>query len=281
MSNLTKAGIRAFLANKEGYIKKSPINVAKAMWKKSPKHSLPRNKADLEKDLKQIKEVQSFMRQAKRIEDFQNEDNIMEIYDKIIQEKNKPRKRLYFDIEVSANVVYAWHIGNKVDIRPDAIIKERAVICVCYKWEGQDKVYSLQWNKGDDSEMLAKFAKIIDSADEVVTQNGDNFDIKWLRTRCIYHGISISPKFNSIDTLKMARGGFKFNSNKLDYMGQYLGLGKKIKTDYDLWKDITLNNSKEAMNKMVEYCKQDVNLLEKVYKKLQNFSPVKKFKYKN
>jgi len=124
-----------------------------------------------------------------------------------------------------------------------------------------------------------KFSKIINTADEVITQNGDAFDIKWLRARCIYHDIEVSPKFNSIDTLKMARSGFKFNSNKLDYMGQYLNLGKKIKTDYGLWKDIMLNNSRTAMDKMVEYCKQDVNLLEQVYNKLKKFCPEKKFKY--
>ena len=78
-------------------------------------------------------------------------------------------------------------------------------------------------------------------------------------------------KFNSIDTLKMARAGFKFNSNKLDYMGDYLGLGQKIKTEFNLWKDITLKNCPIAMNKMVKYCKRDVTLLEEVYNKLQPY----------
>lgn len=190
------------------------------------------------------------------------------------------RKRLFFDLEVSANIVFSWRIGRDVSLSPDDIIQERAIMCVCWKWEGSDEVHSLEWNKGDDKNLLTKFAKIIDGADEVLTQNGDAFDIKWLRARCIYHDIPVSPKFNSIDTLKMARSGFKFNSNKLDYMGEFLGVGKKIKTEYNLWKDITLNNCKVSMDKMVTYCKQDVVLLEKVYKKLQPFVPVKKFKYK-
>ncbi len=192
---------------------------------------------------------------------------------------NKPKRKLFFDLEVSANIVFSWRIGRDISLSPDDIIKERAIICVCYKWEGDDRVHSIEWNKGDDKDLLVKFSKIINTADEVITQNGDAFDIKWLRARCIYHDIPVSPKFNSIDTLKMARSGFKFNSNKLDYMGQYLNLGKKIKTDYGLWKDIMLNNSRTAMDKMVEYCKQDVNLLEQVYNKLKKFCPEKKFKY--
>lgn len=190
------------------------------------------------------------------------------------------RKRLFFDIETSANIVFSWRIGRDVMLQTHDIIQERAIICICWKWEGDATVHSLEWNKGCDKKLLKDFCKIIDGADEVVTQNGDAFDIKWVRGRAIKHGIQLSPKFNSIDTLKMARAGFKFNSNKLDYMGHYLGIGQKIKTEFNLWKDITLSNCPKAMGKMVKYCKRDVTLLEDVYNKLQPYCPVKKFKYK-
>lgn len=197
----------------------------------------------------------------------------------ITLKRDKPKRRLFFDLEVSANIVFSWRIGRDVTLSPDDIIKERAIICVCYKWEGDSTVHSIEWNKGDDRDLLVKFSKIINTADEVITQNGDSFDIKWLRARCIYHDIPVSAKFNSIDTLKMARAGFKFNSNKLDYMAKFLGVGGKIETTYGLWKDIILNNDRIAMNKMVSYCKNDVVILEKVYNRLQKFVPVKKFKY--
>lgn len=277
---MIKKDIEKFLLSKKGYIKKSPLLVAKAIWKGSDKHTLPKSKAEVTKELEQIKEVQQAIRIAMGEQTSDKDKAIMDTYAQVIAEKNRPKRRLFFDLEVSANIVFSWRIGHNIDLSPDNIIQERAIICACYKWEGETKVHSLKWDKGDDKELLEKFAKIIDSADEVITQNGDAFDIKWLRTRCIYHGIPVSPKFNSIDTLKMARAGFKFNSNKLDYMGQYLSLGKKIKTEYNLWKEIMLNNNSDSMKKMVDYCKQDVNLLESVYQKLQAFSPVKKFKYR-
>lgn len=276
---MTKKDIEKFLLEKRGYIKKSPLNVATAMWKLSSK-TLPKSNSEVEKELEQIKDVQQALRVAITAEPNEALQNIAKTYAKIIEEKERPKRRLFFDLEVSANIVFSWRIGRDIDLSPDNIIQERAIICACYKWEGEDKVHSLKWDKGCDKDLLMKFAKIIDSADEVITQNGDSFDIKWLRTRCIYHGVPVSPKFNSIDTLKMARAGFKFNSNRLDYMGGFLSLGKKIKTEYNLWKDITLNNNKEAMVKMIDYCKQDVNLLEQVYKKLQPYCPPKKFKYK-
>lgn len=258
----------------------SPLEVAKAIWKSSTKHSMPKTKEEIQKELKQIGDIQIVMRQAKKEETSEEDKKLLSIYRGILEAKNRPKKRLFFDLEVSPNIVLSWNVGREISLSPDDIIHERAIICACYKWEGSDKVHSIEWKKGDDKDLLVKFARIIDSADEVITQNGDSFDIKWLRARCIYHKIEISPKFNSIDTLKMARAGFKFNSNKLDYMGQFLGIGKKIKTEYNLWKDITLNNSKPAMKKMVTYCKKDVTLLEEVYKRLQPYCPPKKFKYR-
>lgn len=181
-------------------------------------------------------------------------------------------KRLYIDLEVSPNIGLFWRTGYKLNISPDDIIQERAIICVCYKWEGDNQINSMKWNKGDDKELVTKFSKILLQADEIVAHNGDKFDIKWLRTRCLYHGIPCPPDLKTVDTLKLAKSNMLFNSNKLDYIGQFLGLGNKLKTNYSLWKEILLNNSKKAMDEMVEYCKRDVQLLEEVHHKLINYS---------
>lgn len=277
---ISKKEIEAFLLSKRGYLKKGPRNVAIAIWRKSSKHNIPKSKEELNRELDMIREIQSNLRLAKTTINTKEEDAVINAYNLILAEKNRPKKRLFFDLETSPNIVLSWRIGRDISLSHDDILQERAIICVGYKWEGDDKTYAIEWKKGDDKELLEKFSKIINSADEIITQNGDSFDIKWLRTRCIIHDIPVSNKFNSIDTLKMARAGFKFNCNKLDYMGKILGLGGKIETTYDLWKGIVLNNDKQAMDKMVEYCKMDVIRLEQIYNKLQKFSPVKKFKYK-
>jgi len=186
------------------------------------------------------------------------------------------RKRLYFDIEVSANVGLFWQSGYKLQIGTENIIKERAVICICYKWEEDKDVYYLHWDrKQDDKKLLQEFIKVANEADELVGHNGDKFDLAWIRTRCLLHRIEMFPQYNTIDTLKIARSKFRFNSNRLDYIGKFLGLGQKIHTDFNLWKDIMLNNDKEALDKMIDYCIQDVVLLEKVHKELNNHIPAK------
>lgn len=179
------------------------------------------------------------------------------------------RKRLFFDIEVSANIGLFWQSGFKLNIGPESIIKERAIICICYKWEDSKEVESLEWDsKQCDKKMLQKFIKIANTADEIVGHNGDKFDLAWIRTRCLFHRIDMFPTYTTIDTLKISRSKFKFNSNKLDYIAKFLGVGEKIKTDYGMWKDIMLNKCKVSMSKMVKYCKMDVVVLEKVYKEL-------------
>lgn len=186
--------------------------------------------------------------------------------------KDKP-KRLFFDIEVSFNVVATWNIGYNLSISHENILKERAIICICYKWEDDSKVCYLKWNNGDDKQILKKFIGILNSADEIVGHNSDRFDLKWLRTRCIYHNIPMFPDYHSIDTLKLSRSGFKFNSNRLDYIGGYLGVGRKLKNEgFELWKNIVLSNSSKSMLKMIKYCSQDVKLLEKVFKKLNSYT---------
>jgi len=185
-------------------------------------------------------------------------------------------KRLFFDIETSPNIGMFWTAGYRQTINPDNIIKERAIICICYKWEDDEKIYSLTWDKDqNDKKMLEQFIQIANEADELVGHNGDKYDLAWIRTRCLFHGIPMFPNYVTIDTLKQARSKFKFNSNKLDYIGKFLGLGEKIHTSFDLWKNIVLDKDKQALEDMVTYCKGDVELLEKIYHKMSSYFPHK------
>jgi uncharacterized protein YprB with RNaseH-like and TPR domain len=179
------------------------------------------------------------------------------------------RRRLFFDIETSPNIGLFWEAGYKKNITTDNIIRERAIICICYKWEDEKEVYALQWDaKQNDKRMLEQFVKVANTANELVGHNGDKFDLAWIRTRCLFHGIDMFPNYQTIDTLKVARSKFRFQSNRLNYIAEFLGLGGKIKTEFNLWKDILLNKDKVAMEKMIKYCKKDVSLLEEVYKLL-------------
>jgi len=85
--------------------------------------------------------------------------------------KGSKFKRLFFDIETSYNIVSSWNVGYELNISPDNIIKERAIICICYKWEDESKIHELHWDKGDDKQMLIKYSNIINGADEIIGHN--------------------------------------------------------------------------------------------------------------
>lgn len=185
-------------------------------------------------------------------------------------------KRLFFDIETSPNIGLFWSAGYKLNISYDNIIKERAIICICYKWAGEKKIHSLTWDKNqNDNSLLTSFIKIANTADELIGHNGDKFDLPWIRTRCLFHRIPAFPMYDTIDTLKSARSKFRFNSNRLDYIADFLGIGRKKHTEYNLWKRIVLNKDAKALEYMVSYCKHDVDLLEKIYNTMSSYIPSK------
>jgi hypothetical protein len=179
-------------------------------------------------------------------------------------------RRVFWDIETSPNICYTWRIGGKIYLAPHTIIKERAIICICWKWEGQKKVHHLTWSDGDDAYMLAQFANVIERADEMVAHNGDKFDLRWFNARNLMNNLDPVPAPKTIDTYKIAKKNFELNSYRLDYLAKMLlGIGK-IKTDFDLWKGV-MDGNKSAMSKMVKYCKRDVELLELVWQKLRDY----------
>jgi hypothetical protein len=187
------------------------------------------------------------------------------------------RKRMFFDIETSPNIGIFWRAGYNLTITPYDIIQERAIICVSWKWENEDKIHTLTWDKNHcDKKLLKDFIKELEKADEAIAHNGDRFDIKWIRTRAIKHGIDMHHTYNTIDTLKLSKSGFNFNSNRLDYIAQYLGVGKKLETGgLDLWKKVCLEKCTDSLKKMVDYCEQDVRVLELVFQKLNPYTKPK------
>lgn len=181
-------------------------------------------------------------------------------------------KRLFYDIETSPMVVYSWRIGYKLSLSHDNIINDWKVICISYKWEDEDKVYNLKWDKNQcDKKIIEKFVKVLDEADEIVAHNGDRFDIKKLRTRAILHRIPMKPNYRSLDTLKKAKSHLSFNSNGLNSIAKDLGVGEKLAhTGFKMWVDV-LNKDKEALKMMCDYCNVDVVVLEDVYHALQSY----------
>jgi hypothetical protein len=108
----------------------------------------------------------------------------------------------------------------------------------------------------------------LDEADVVMHYYGSRFDIPTLNKEFVMHGMTPPAPYKEIDLLNTVKNKFKFTSNKLDYVCQKLGLGKKHDTDFQLWVDC-MNKDPKAWKIMERYNRQDVLLLEKLYDRLR------------
>jgi hypothetical protein len=183
--------------------------------------------------------------------------------------------RLFWDIETSPNIGFFWRPGYKISLSHDNIIQERAIICICYKWENENKVHELVWDDGCDKQLCKDFMEVMELADEMVAHNGDRFDMKWFRGRCLKHELGVPKEVTTVDTLKLTRAKFELNSYRLDYIANYLLGEGKIETKFGLWKDIVLNKCEKSMKYMVRYCKRDVKILQAVYNYISCYTKMK------
>ena len=190
----------------------------------------------------------------------------------------KEHKRLTFDIETSPCKGWFWTCGYDLNIPHTNITEEAAIICVSWKFQGERKLHHLSWDKNhDDKTLLEKFIPIMESADEVIGHNHDQFDIKWLRTRCLFHGLDMPPDFITIDTCKDAKKYFRFNSNSLSYISKYLNLrNQKLSTEgKDLWKKVVFEDDTKALVEMIKYCDGDVLATEELFERMAPYVKTK------
>jgi len=190
-----------------------------------------------------------------------------------LSKSQRPHKRLFFDIETSYLLCRLWRVGKVNWVDANNIKEDKKIICISYKWAYEDTVHTLKWDeKQNDKKLIKDFIKVLGEADEIIAHNGDRFDIKEIRTRAIKQGLLMFPRYRTLDTLKKARSKFNFHSNRLDYLGEFLSVGRKLEHEgFQLWIDIVEHKKKKALDKMVKYCEQDVILLEDVFTALNPY----------
>lgn len=182
---------------------------------------------------------------------------------------------LLFDIENSPSKAYIWQ-SKTLYVPNDMIFEEWYMLCWGAKWLGDKNIMSsalcdfkgYDKNKTNDYHIVKALWELLNEADVVVAHNAVNFDVKKANARFIHHGLPPPSPFKIVDTLLISKSKFKFTSNKLDYLGKNLGIGRKKETaGIALW-ERCMAGDRKSWHDMVSYCKNDVLLLERLYKKL-------------
>lgn len=190
---------------------------------------------------------------------------------------NKKPRILLYDIENSPNLGTYFQLYKEGNIVWK--VKDWYFLSFSWKWLGESKTYvkSLPDYKlykkepENDRELIKDLWKLFDEADIIIGHNSNAFDNKKSNARFIYHGLPSPSPYKQVDTKLVAKRYFSFDSNKLNDLGKYLGLGEKLETGgYDLWRKC-MSGDKKSWAKMCAYNKQDVILLEQVYLKLRGW----------
>lgn len=176
-------------------------------------------------------------------------------------------KTLLLDIETSPNTAFVWGLWDQ-NIAIKQLIESSRILCFSAKWLGEDKItFDAEWVSGTKG-MLENIHKLMDDADAIITYNGNRFDIPTLNREFLTYGFTPPSPAKQIDLFLTAKKAFKFASNKLDYIAQQLGVGKKPETSFELWVGC-MNGNKEDQHNMEIYNKNDVVILEGVYNQLK------------
>lgn len=202
----------------------------------------------------------------------------MGLEDQVIDEmtRKKSAKILSFDIETSPIVAYTW--GPKWETSLIEFIDHSQILSYSAKWldgkqvtRGQDDTRGYKPGKLNDKQLVKELHDLFSEADILVAHNGKQFDIKTVNARFLAYDLPPPEPYKVVDTKTEAKKVLRLPSNKLDDIGAYFGLGRKmVHTGFELWKGCMAGDPK-SWNDMKKYNAQDVVLLEKIYTKLRGF----------
>ncbi len=191
-------------------------------------------------------------------------------------------RMLTFDIETRPHTGAVWGKWEQNVIWWESY---GGIISIAWKWSDEKRTHvrglpdypGYKVGKEDDKPLLEEFCTLAEEADVFIYQNGDRFDLTTINARLIFHRMTPMRPRQTIDTLKIFRKYFKFPANNLDEVCEYLGIGRKVRTDKNLWKDC-LNKSLDekvrmrAWAYMKKYNSHDVELTEEVCKLVLPFA---------
>lgn len=120
-----------------------------------------------------------------------------------------------------------------------------------------------------DKEILTKFVDMFNKYDIIVHFNGKWFDMAFLNTRLLKHGLKILPDVKQVDIYQVARKHIKTRSKRLDAIKEFLEVDTDVTGhDWEYWQ-MAGARVKEGLDYVVDHCKRDVERLRIVTHKVK------------
>lgn len=188
--------------------------------------------------------------------------------------KKSGLKVLILDIETLPMEAYVWGMWNQ-NPGLEMIKQHTTILSWAAKWLGapEDTVMYRDQRHAkdirDDKEILIPLRALLEEAEAVITQNGVRFDLPKINYRFAVNKIKPYPEPKNIDTLKIAKSVFGFDSNKLQHLTdlfcvKYKKLDHKKYPGFSMWK-ACMQGKLDAYKELEQYNKYDILSLEELY----------------
>jgi len=157
------------------------------------------------------------------------------------------------------------------------------ILCVGYKevGKGRPTVISIaDYETADrnplkaEKRLLKDLSEVLLDADAWVFQFGKFYDLPFVNSRLLYHGMPTLPtNFPHVDTWRVAKNNLKLRNNRLITISEFLGTkDEKNPIRGEQWIR-ALAGHKPSLNYIIEHCRLDVLVLEEVYTRLRALIP--------
>lgn len=185
---------------------------------------------------------------------------------------------LYLDIELSKSLYFNY--GARVYssyLNADDLYKPRYIICWSASYLGSNTVWndcvtSAEAQGWTDARILPRLRELMDAADILAGHNIDAFDIKHINARLLLNGLEPVTGKKTLDTLKIARQKFAFESNRLGNISEALGFRPKDDIRNADWLKIVTTGDEKTLKKVLKYNKGDVSSGKNVLQVLMKYS---------
>ncbi len=179
-----------------------------------------------------------------------------------------------FDVETLPMEVFAWKMFDE-SFSVEQVIHPTSLLAWSGKVLNAPDVFSdiltpIEALNRDDERITKSCWEFLHQCDIVIGHNLIEFDSRVIATMFLKHGLD-PLKYVQIDTLKVAKQNFRFDSNRLAFINQSLGIRDKMSNEgFALWRKCKVGDEK-ALEEMEKYNRGDVLALEELYYKLRPY----------
>ena len=153
--------------------------------------------------------------------------------------------------------------------------------CWTVKTLGEDEYFSGVITEDEirsgilDKRIVAELVETLKQYKRILTYYGSRFDVPFTRTRAVAHGLKFVPYglVQHKDIWFLARRILKLHRYRLENVSDVLGIKGKTHLDPKIWVMANTGNG-ESLKYILEHNIADVEILEKVYKKLCEYEAV-------